>query len=99
MPEIYELSLALLLIGVASFGITEVVKNWCRRWVSKEGADPGWWQGLFRLIPISIGTLMGSQFFDWPWGVSLGAAAGVLSVLLNKKARDLIKSIRGPSGQ
>ena len=98
MPATTELLIALFLSGVVSSGITEVVKLWCRKMRKGEESDPAWWQGLFRLVPILVGAGMGTFFFDMPWGVSVGATGGALSVVLYKRAKSFVQNIRSPQG-
>lgn len=98
MPPLLELFAVLFLVGVGSSGITEVIKTLCKKWVGSDvnSNDPVWWQAMFRVIPICVGTAGGHQFFDWPWGACVGMSAGVLCVLLYKKAKTIITGLRTP---
>ena len=96
VPEIATVILVLFVVGTIASGLTEILKLWCRKLYKREGADSSWWQGLFRLVPILIGSGIGHQFLDYPWGISIGAAGGVLSVVLYQKSRELIKSMANP---
>lgn len=87
--------MVLFLSGVISSSITEILKLWLRKRVKREGSDPLWWQGLFRLIPIILGGVMGNYFFLFPWGISVGASGGALSVVVYKKAKSLIQNMSG----
>ena len=97
IPAIGDMTLVLLLCGVVSSGLTEVIKLMGRKLWSSPEQDPAWWQGLFRLIPICIGGAMGNYFFLFPWGVSVGASGGVLSVVIYKRAREFVESMKKPS--
>ena len=98
MPPISELAAVLFLSGVVSYGLTQFIKSLAGSWVGREinSNDPFMWQAAFRIIPILIGTGMGWFFFAPPWGLSVGASGGVLSVILYKKATDLIGNLRSP---
>jgi hypothetical protein len=95
-PELTSVILVLFLVGTIASGLTEILKLWCRRLYKKEGADSTWWQGFFRLVPIALGCALGQPFLPYPWGVSIGAAGGVLSVVLYRKSRELIKGMASP---
>ncbi len=96
IPELSSVVLVLFLVGTIASGLTEILKLWCRRLYKKDGADHSLWQGVFRLIPIVLGCGLGQPFLAYPWGVSIGAAGGVLSVVLYQKSRELIKSMANP---
>jgi uncharacterized membrane protein HdeD (DUF308 family) len=93
MPEITDIVLVAFLIGVLVAGITEVIKiPAAKKW--KGAAKPTWWRVLIRTIPIMLGTLIGCPFFDAPWGLVVGGAAGVLCAVFYKKAKKLILGLR-----
>lgn len=94
MPSWDLIAISLLLIGVLTFGITQVVKMFCRHWIVKKEGDPDWWQALFMLIPIVMGAGVGALFFAFPWGVSIGASAGVMSAVLYKKAVGMLSAAK-----
>ena len=94
-PDITTLLLVLFLVGVIASGITEIIKLWLHKRTSAKTTNPMLWKGLFRLIPIILGTLMGTQFLDSPWGIATGAAGGTLSVVVYKKAKTLISNLKG----
>jgi hypothetical protein len=98
MPALTELAAVLFFSGVVSYGLTQVIKALAGNWVGREvnSGDPPLWQAAFRIIPIAIGTGLGCFFFTPEWGLSVGASGGVLSVMLYKKATDLIGSLRSP---
>ena len=98
MPEIPDITgvlLSLFIIGVVSSGLTEILKLVCKR-LKTPKKDPTWWQVTFRVIPICIGTAMGHYFFLFPWGVSIGATSGILSVLLYRKTREFLRTMVNP---
>ena len=95
IPDITTLLIVLFLVGVISSGITEVLKTWIHKRTSVKSTSPALWKGVFRLIPIVLGTLMGDQFLTYPWGIAAGAAGGTLSVVVYKKAKALISNLKG----
>jgi len=100
MPPWSELAAVLFLAGVVSYGFTEIVKISCRKWVGTavNSSDPVWWQVLFRIIPIAVGTLIGWRFYvEQPiWGLSVGCSAGILAAIIYKKAKEMIGALRSP---
>ena len=96
IPDLLSVILVLFLVGTIASGLTEILKLWCRRLYKREGADAMWWQGLFRLVPICLGASIGHPFFAYPWGIGTGVAGGVLSVVLYRKSREIIKTMANP---
>ena len=96
IPDIMEMLLSLFVIGVVSSGITEILKLACQGIKPAKDSGAVWWLVTFRTIPISLGIGMGNYFFPFPWGVSIGASAGVLSVLLYSKSREFLKNMVNP---
>ena len=96
LPEITDIVVAVFLIGIAVFGITQVIKTISRAIVPKAETDPLWWQAAFRIIPISLGTLLGGYTLEWPWGLLIGMSSGVLAAALYVKAKQLVSSFKVP---
>lgn len=94
-PDLTTLLLVLFLTGVIASGITEILKTWLHGRTSAKASRPLLWKGIFRLIPIILGTLIGTQFLVYPWGIATGAAGGTLSVVVYKKAKALITNLKG----
>ena len=97
MPPLPELGILLGLSGVLSYGVTQVIKLACGKWIGREvdSDDPWIWQASFRLIPLLVGTGVGWVFpFPFPWDVTVGAAGGVLSVILYKKVEKMIDAYK-----
>lgn len=98
MPSMPELLALLAISGVLSYGITQIIKLICGKWVGRDvnSADPWMWQAAFRLIPLLIGAGVGLSFpYAFPWDVSVGASGGILSILLYKKIEKLIDAYKG----
>ena len=96
MPDLTEMFAVLFLIGVVSSGVTQILKLAGRKKVPKGAGDPIWWQVTFRIIPTLVGTGLGTQFFKYPWGMVVGASAGLLSAVLFNKARKILENIKTP---
>ena len=97
MPPIPELTALLAISGVISYGVTQVVKLLCGKWVGRDvdHEDPWAWQAAFRLVPLLIGVGVGLTFpYEFPWNVSVGCAGGILSVLVYKRVEKLIEDYR-----
>lgn len=98
MPPSSELIVLLAISGVLSYGVTQIIKLICGKWVGRDvdQNDPWLWQAAFRLIPLLVGTGVGLSFpFEFPWNVSVGSAGGILSVLLYKRVEKLIEKYAG----
>ena len=95
VPAVVDLLLAALLIGVVVYGVTEIVKIPYHKHCKKKGKEHAtWWRIFIRIVPMGLGALLGSFFFVFPWGISVGGGAGLLCTLLYKKTRKLISSFR-----
>lgn len=92
IPEYSTLVIVLFLCGVISYGLTQVVKIPCRKYIgpSLGEEDPWYWQLVFRLIPLAIGAYVGTLFLDWPWGASVGLVGSILNVALYKQTSSII---------
>jgi len=99
-PSPENIIIVLFLVGVAAYGMTEVIKIWCRKLQPKkeDASDPSWWQVVFRGIPIIIGASLGNLFLEFPWGVVTGICSGVLAALIYKRAKQMISKGDPPSG-
>lgn len=99
-PTIQNIAVVLFLVGVASYGITEVIKLFMRRLKPKQadGSDPAWWQGIFRAIPIAVGAGLGDLFIGYPWGVVTGMCSGVLAAVIYQRVKQMISKGDPPSG-
>jgi hypothetical protein len=96
MPDLTEMFAVLFLIGVVSSGTTQILKLAGRKLVPKGTGDPVWWQVTFRVVPTLVGTALGTQFFAYPWGMVIGASAGLLSAVLFNKARKIVENLSTP---
>jgi hypothetical protein len=98
-PALESILLVLVLVGVASFGITETVKIWGRKYSPKKDGIPDsiWWQVAFRIIPIATGAGLGQWFMPFPWGVTTGVCSGILAALLYRRVKKIISSGDPPS--
>tara|TARA_B000000460_G_scaffold223538_1_gene176694 strand:+ start:1924 stop:2262 length:339 start_codon:yes stop_codon:yes gene_type:complete len=95
MPEYPTLVIVLFLSGVISYGVTQVVKIPCRKWVGTEvnSKDPWPWLLAFRLFPLLIGAYVGTLFVPWPWGASVGLVGAILNVTLYKQTSSIIRNM------
>jgi len=98
-PTLENILSVLFLVGVASYGITEVLKLGFRKLKPKQEDidDPSWWQVIFRVIPITIGASLGHLFTDFPWGVVTGICSGVLAAIIYQRVKLLISKGDPPS--
>ena len=97
MPSLAELGVLLAISGVVSYGVTQVIKLACGKWIGRDvnSSDPWLWQSAFRLIPLLLGAGVGWAFpYEFPWGVAVGTSGGILSVLLYKKVERLIDEFK-----
>jgi F0F1-type ATP synthase assembly protein I len=93
IPDFTSIMLVAFLVGIVASGVTNIVKKpvekaWCR------DKKPLWWEIGVRALPVVIGTLLGWPFFDAPWGLVVGGAAGVLSAVLYQRAKKFITSMK-----
>lgn len=95
MPEYSTLVIVLFLCGVISYGVTQVVKIPCRKWVGTEvnSKDPWPWLLAFRVLPLAVGAYVGSLFLHWPWGMSVGLVGAILNVALYKQTSTIIQNL------
>lgn len=95
MPEYSTLVIVLFLCGVISYGVTQVVKIPCRKWVGTEvnSKDPWPWLFAFRVFPLAVGAYVGSLFLHWPWGASVGLVGAILNVALYKQTSTIIQNL------
>ena len=94
MPEYTTLIVVLFLCGVISYGLTQIIKIPCKKWIGTEvnSRDPWPWLLVFRILPLIIGTYAGTLFIHWPWGASVGLVGAILNVALYKQTSTLITS-------
>lgn len=93
VPDIPVIVLVVFLLGTASAGVSELLKLWLLRYVPKEGPKPFWYKATVRTAATVLATLMGSAFFAWPWGTTIGACAGALTSIVYERAKDFIKNV------
>ncbi len=97
LPEYTTMLIVLFLCGVISYGVTQVVKVPCRRLIGSDlkvsAKDHVVWQFSFRILPLIIGGVTGTQFLEWPWGVAVGVTGAILNVALYRQTTSLIKTI------
>ena len=94
IPGVSDVLLVAFLVGILVAGVTEIIKMPAKKKWKTEAKKPMWWRILIRIIPICLGTLIGWPFFDIPWGLVVGGSAGVLCMLLYKKAKKLIMNFK-----
>ena len=94
MPEYTTLLVVLFLCGVISYGITQVIKIPCRKFIGTDvnSKDPWPWQLFFRVLPIAVGSFAGTFFIHWPWGASVGMVGAILNVALYKQTSVIIQN-------
>lgn len=100
MPEYATLIVVLFLCGVISYGITQVIKIPCRKYIGPDvnSKDPWYWQLVFRVLPLAIGSYAGTFFIHWPWGASVGLVGAILNVALYRQTSTIIKNFN-PTGK
>lgn len=98
MPDVTQLLLVLFGAGVVSSGVTQMLKQFFSVLIkkTKDKLDPAWWQGLFRLLPLLIGTAIGYAFFKDAWGLTAGACGGIGSAFIYAKFITTIRSVKIP---
>ena len=94
--DILSLLLILALAGTVAFGLTQIVKNLLVKKLVDADQAP-YWNALIRFISILFGFLVGAMFGGWPLNAVVGACGGVLSAVIFKRVRDLVKSYQPSS--
>lgn len=100
LGPLVTIAVLLLIAGVASYGVTAIVKHFALAYKKahkddpeKKGDRPWWWNPSLRVLAVAIGTGVGFALMPTLIGAGFGLVAGVLNTVIYATAKDKVRDL------